>query len=155
MTNWEYECVSKASSMRTDSNSTGHLPFAALRRRLHNCSEIRAVNDSVRVLRETFCSRRGVVKLFTTPIRRYNGAAGWYIGRSNERTDGRANGPEISGRAIYLQLSTVTWEILANFTKMRDYANGGRNARGGGGARSARNKDENHSSSTAAGGRGV
>lgn len=30
---------------------------------------------------------------------------------------------EISGRTIYLQLSTVTWETLANFTKMRDYAN--------------------------------
>jgi len=45
-----------------------------------------------------------------------------YIGRSkrtNERT-------EISGRAIYLQLSIVTWEILANFTKMRDYANDAR-----------------------------
>ncbi|CAL1680098.1 unnamed protein product [Lasius platythorax] len=38
-----------------------------------------------------------------------------YIGRS-KRT-------EISGKAIYLQLSTVTWKILANFTKMRDYAN--------------------------------
>ncbi|KAL0104568.1 hypothetical protein PUN28_017364 [Cardiocondyla obscurior] len=32
--------------------------------------------------------------------------------------------PEISRRAIYLQLSTVTWEIFTNFTKMRDYANG-------------------------------
>lgn len=106
-------------SMRTDSNSAGHLHPRLRRRRLYNCSKIRAVNDSVRVLRETFCSRRGVVKLFTTPIRRYNGAAGWYIGRLNERT----NGPEISGRAIYLQLSTVTWEILANFAKMRDYAN--------------------------------
>jgi len=56
--------------MKIYSNFAGH----SLRHRLYNYSKIRAVNDSVRVLRETFCSRRGVVKLFTTPIRRYNGA---------------------------------------------------------------------------------
>ncbi|KAL2738606.1 hypothetical protein V1477_011965 [Vespula maculifrons] len=39
-----------------------------------------AVNDSVRVLRETFRSRCYVVKLFTTPIRRYNGAAVFHVG---------------------------------------------------------------------------
>lgn len=61
----------------------------SLRRRLYNCSKIRAVNDSVRVLRETFSSR-GVVKLFTTLIRRYNGAAsGIYRPfETNERTNG-------------------------------------------------------------------
>lgn len=79
-------------STGTDSNSMDP-PYHC---RLYNCSKIRAVNDSVRVLRETFCSRRGVVKLFTTPIRRYNGAAGYYIGRSNERTVPRSQeGPFI------------------------------------------------------------
>lgn len=79
-------------STGTDSNSMGSPVLC----RLYNGSKIRAVNDSVRVLRETFCSRRGVVKLFTTLIRRYNGAAGYYIGRSNERTVSRSQeGPFI------------------------------------------------------------
>lgn len=59
---------------RFDSNSMDSLRLSSLQLR----SKIRAVNDSVRILKETFYSRCGVVKLFTTLIRRYNGAAGYY-----------------------------------------------------------------------------
>lgn len=93
--------------MRIDSNFADHFVCP----RLYNYSKIRAVNDSIRVLRETFCSRRGVVKLFTTPIRRYNGAARRYIGRSNERT----NGPRDLEKG---HLSAVVDRYLGDFREL-------------------------------------